>query len=141
MQSSDGFGQFMGPDPRSLREAELHPDVETTEDDDRFQRLYSNCQSSFERKVLEQIRKGGFLLPTDAQRTIYDKEGIPVASADFFYETRKLVIFIDGPPHEKDYVANADKEKRKKVKSLGYRVLAISHKKMEDDLHTLKSRL
>jgi very-short-patch-repair endonuclease len=89
--------------------------------------------------VLEQIRKRGLPLPTDTQHTIYDKEGIPVASADFFYETRKLVIFVDGPPHEKDYVASAAKEKRKKVKSLGYRVLAISHKKMEDDLHTLRA--
>ena len=102
--------------------------------------LYDSCQSVLECKVLEQIRKRGFPLPTDVQRTIYDKEGILVASADFFYETRKLVIFVDGPPHGKDYVASADKEKRKKVKSLGYRVLAIGHK-MEEDLHPLKSRL
>ena len=88
--------------------------------------------------MLEQIWERGLPLPSDAQRTIYNKEGTPVASADFFYETRKLAVFVDGPPHDKDYVASADKEKRKMLKSLGYRVLAIDHKKMEDDLETLK---
>jgi hypothetical protein len=132
---------------RSLRDAELRPDVEATEDndwfhgDDWFQLLYNSCQSSFERRVLEQIMERGLPLPTDSQRTIYDKEGVPVASADFFYETRKLVIFVVGPSHEKDYVASADKEKRKKVKALGYRVLAIRHSQVEDDLRALKSRL
>ena len=82
---------------RSLREAELRPDAEATGDNDGFQRLYDSCQSSFERKVLKQTRERGLPLPTDAQHTIYDKEDVPVASADFFYETRKLAIFVDGP--------------------------------------------
>lgn len=80
-------------------------------------------------------------LPTDAQRALYDGDDVPVASADFYYGTKRLVVFVDGPPHDKDYVASADEEKRKKLKALGYRVLAIRHDHTDEDLHTLKSRL
>ena len=39
-------------------------------------------------------------------------------------------MFVDGPDHEKDYVQHADIRKRKRTKSLGYRVLVI--KTLED---------
>jgi very-short-patch-repair endonuclease len=126
---------------RELRSAEVHSDVEDAGEDGGFRRLYEASQSSFERRVLEEIRKRGLPLPTDAQRTLYDKGGVPIASADFFYATRQLVMFVDGPPHGKDYVASADEKKRKKLKALGYRVLAIRHDHMHEDLSTLKSRL
>jgi hypothetical protein len=126
---------------RDVRRAELRSEVEEPDGADEYQRLYEKCQSSFERRVLKEIKDHGLPLPTDAQRTIYDRDDAPVASADFFYETKRLVIFVDGPPHDKDYVASADEEKRKKLKALGYRVLAIRHYHTHEDLRTLKSRL
>jgi very-short-patch-repair endonuclease len=91
--------------------------------------------------VLRRINERGWSLPTHAQRTVYDKQGTPIASADFFYEPKKLVVFVDGPPHDKDYVASADEGKRKKLKALGYRVLAIQCDEMDDGLLKLGQRL
>jgi very-short-patch-repair endonuclease len=64
-----------------------------------------------------------------------------VASADFFYEPKRLAVFVDGPPHDKDYIASADEEKRRRLKALGYRVLVIRYDRKDHDLHTLKNRL
>ena len=59
---------------------------------------------------------------------MYDKE-TPVAEADFFYKPN-VVIFVDGDPHEKDYVKKADETKRDKLRALGYTVVSI--KNIED---------
>lgn len=126
---------------RNLRNAELHPEGDEPTESDRYQGLYEKCGSAFELRALRQIKERGLPLPTDAQRTIYDNADAPVASADFFYENKKLVVFVDGPPHDKDYVASADEEKRKRLKALGYRVLAIRHDHFHEDLSTLESRL
>lgn len=93
-----------------------------------FDELLNKCQSNFERNVLFEIQKRNINLPDEAQKIISDKD-IPIASADFFYKP-DIVVFVDGSPHEKDYVQKADEEKRRKVKGLGYRVISI--KKMDD---------
>jgi hypothetical protein len=46
------------------------------------------------------------------QPIIYDGDA-PVASADFFYAPRTLVL-VDGSPHYRDYIAAADQAKRKR---------------------------
>ncbi|HYN44437.1 MAG TPA: DEAD/DEAH box helicase [Candidatus Limnocylindrales bacterium] len=90
--------------------------------------LMNKCQSNFERNVLFEIQKRNINLPDEAQKIISDKD-IPIASADFFYKP-DIVVFVDGSPHEKDYVQKADEEKRRKLKALGYRIISI--KKMDD---------
>ncbi len=90
--------------------------------------LLNKCQSNFERNVLFEIQKRNINLPDEAQKIISDKD-IPIASADFFYKP-DIVVFVDGSPHEKDYVQKADEEKRRKLKALGYRVISI--KKIDD---------
>ena len=100
--------------------------------DNSFDELLAKCQTELERTVLRAIRDRGWPLPNDAQRTIYDK-GIPIASADFFYEP-KTVVFVDGPDHKKDFVNAGDKVKRDKLLGLGYVVIVIHNEAIEEDL-------
>ncbi len=46
------------------------------------------------------------------------------AIADFFYAPG-ILVFVDGSPHYKDYIAAADDGKRKRLKAKGYQIVAI----------------
>ena len=50
-----------------------------------------------------------------------------------------IVGLAVGPPHDEDYVKKDDVEKRKKLKSLGYRVYTIHHANIEDGITKLAS--
>jgi len=103
--------------------------------EDRWASLEAGCQSEFERQVLHAIRARGLPLPDAAQQTLYDGDE-PVAIADFYYDP-KIVIFVDGSPHYRDYVAAADATKRKRLKARGYRILAITGDQLDERLDTL----
>jgi very-short-patch-repair endonuclease len=109
--------------------------VEVVVDEDRFAALAAQCQSALERQVLVAIRQRGLPLPASAQETLYDGDE-PIAIADFFYEP-KIVVFVDGSPHYRDYVAAADATKRRRLKAKGYRILAIVGDQSEESLDTL----
>jgi very-short-patch-repair endonuclease len=66
--------------------------------------------------------------------------GEPIAEADLFYEPR-IVVFIDGPDHDKDYVGAADEAKRRKLKARGYQVVVIHHAAVDDGVKELAERL
>jgi hypothetical protein len=85
------------------------------------------CESSFEQEVLHAIQDGGFELPDEAQKVIYDGDE-PVTKPDFFYDRpgSSIAVFVDGPDHDKDYVKQDDKYKRQRLKRMGYRVVVIS---------------
>jgi superfamily II DNA or RNA helicase/ribosomal protein L37AE/L43A len=107
---------------------ELSP-IDTETDDEHFEQLWAACESSLEREVLEAVRDGGFPFPDMAQKTIYDDDE-PVAQADFFYEATErpqpIVVFVDGPDHQKDHVERDDSAKRERLLRLGYRVVSVS---------------
>jgi hypothetical protein len=113
----------------NMEAASLSQIIEESEDrdDGKFDELLSNCESSFERDVLHSVRNQGFELPDEAQKVIYDGDE-PVAKPDFFYKRpgRSVAIFVDGPAHEKDYVKQDDKQKRTRLKQMGFRVIPIS---------------
>ena len=71
------------------------------------------------------------------QKTIYEEDE-PIAIADFFYEPRVLV-FVDGSPHYRDYVETADESKRRRLKAKGYRIVAVTD--IEGGLAELRARL
>lgn len=125
----------------TLGNAEVIPSG-VVDTDERFHELLEKCQSSFEKEILELIRERKIPLPDESQFTISDEHGIPIASADFYY-IPKIVVFIDGSPHYKDYVADADEQKRKWLKSMGYRLLVIKGSKADIDhqLDTLSKML
>jgi very-short-patch-repair endonuclease len=106
---------------------------------ERFERLLSQCQSSFEREVLQAIRDAELRLPDEAQKTVYDG-GEPIVTSDFFYAPR-LLVFVDGSPHYKEYVLAADEQKRHQLRALGYRILAITPEDIDERLEELAGRL
>lgn len=101
--------------------------------EEHFDALMDKCESSFEKGVLKEIEKLGIELPDDAQKTIYD-ENNPITIADFFYSP-SLAVFVDGSPHDQEYVSDMDKKKRMKIKQMGFRVYSISNM---DDVKGLK---
>jgi len=115
------------------------PAVEPEVSEDRFAALAAQCQSELEREVLAAIRDRGLPLPDEAQKTIYDGDE-PLASADFFYAPR-IVIFVDGSPHYRDYVRAADERKRRRLKGLGYRVTVVKGEEPGSGLEELAGRV
>ena len=109
--------------------------VELQVSEDRFEALAAQCQSGLEREVLAAIRDRGLPLPDAAQKTVYDGDE-PLASVDFYYQPR-IVVFVDGSPHHRDYVAAADERKRRRLKALGYRILVIAGDALEEALTRL----
>ena len=104
-----------------------------------FEELEAKCQSDFEREVLAAIWDRDLPLPDEAQKTIYDGDE-PIATADFFYAPR-ILVFVDGSPHYRDYVQAADDRKRRRLKALGYRVVVVRAEEPEAGLDDLTGRL
>jgi len=98
--------------------------IKATSNIDLFSELEQKSESGFERQVLHEIKKRDYRLPDEAQKVISEGDE-PITIADFFYKPN-ICVFVDGPDHEKDYVAHADARKRKRIKSLGYRVMVIN---------------
>jgi hypothetical protein len=94
-------------------------------DGERLVSLRAACQSDLERAVLDAIVAQGILLPDASQQVINDRDGGPLAIADFYYDPR-IVVFVDGSPHYLDYVRLADDRKRRRLLALGYRIVIIS---------------
>lgn len=117
---------------RKLTNASIQP-LSISKSGKTLDELLNKCQSNFERNVLQEIQKRNINLPDEAQKIISEKD-ISIASADFFYKP-DIVVFVDGSPHEKDYVQKADEDKRRKLKALGYRVVSI---KNVDDIEGLR---
>lgn len=101
--------------------------------------LLAQCESNLEREVLQKIARRGLPLPAEVQKTIYDGDA-PVTRADFFYEPNHAV-FVDGPPHDQDYVQAIDANTRRRLRQLNYRPLVIRFDDQEAGLTELAQRL
>jgi very-short-patch-repair endonuclease len=104
---------------------------------DEYNKLLEFCESDFEKSVLDAIHRHKLPLPTDAQKTIFDGD-IQVAKADFYYDGEKVVVFVDGPDHDKDFVKESDRKKREKLDEMGHRVFVIRY---DEDLDNRLNRL
>lgn len=105
-----------------------------------FDNLMRQSTYESEKAVLKDIKKRQMRLPDEAQKIIYDNEGNPIASADFFYAP-KLLIFVDGSVHHLDYVNAGDEQKRRTLRSLGYRMVVINVEEIEAGLMELANKL
>ena len=103
--------------------------------------MFRPVPPDLERSILQAIRDRRLPLPDQAQAILRDKAGAPIASADFYYERGRVVVFVDGSPHYLDYVQSADERKRRQLKALGYRVVVIEAAAMEKGLHELAERV
>ena len=103
--------------------------------------LEARCQSDLERQVLQAIHRHGLPLPDAAQPPLYERDGAPLAVADFYYERGRVAVFVDGSPHHRDYVQAADERKRRRLKALGYRVVVVKADEPEAGLNDLAARI
>jgi hypothetical protein len=103
--------------------------------------LEVQCQSDLERQVLHAIHDRGLPLPDGAQETLYDTDESPLAVADFYYRRGRVVVFVDGSPHYRDYVQVADERKRRRLKALGYRIVVVTADEPEAGLEELAARV
>ncbi|MCP4544844.1 MAG: DUF1998 domain-containing protein, partial [bacterium] len=110
-------------------------------DEDALAVLDAQCQSDLERQVLQAIHDRDLSLPDTAQEILYDSDGSPLAIADFYYQRGRIVIFVDGSPHHRDYVQAADERKRRRLKALGYRVVVVRSEEPATGLDDLATRL
>lgn len=112
---------------RKLQGLELIP-CGNSDDADHYKSLIDGCDSDFERKVLNKIKDAGLPLPSDGQKIIYHKDE-PVAKPDFAYldNGRNLLIFVDGPDHDKENIKTDDKKKRSRLRLMGYSVHEIRY--------------
>lgn len=92
--------------------------------EDRLEELMASCDSDFERDFLRKTVDLGLPLPDESQKVIYDRDGVPIAKPDFFYEPN-IAVFVDGAPHRMEHVSRADESKRDKLRALGYAVVSI----------------
>ena len=124
---------------RSLEQSELRPSSGPRLND-RLSELLKTCGSGFEKEILLRLVKDNLPLPDSGQFVIYEGDR-KVAKPDFYYKQKNIAVFVDGPPHDKDYVRKDDEQKRKELKALGYRIFSISHTNIDDDFLKLKSGL
>jgi very-short-patch-repair endonuclease len=108
-----------------LESALVRP-VISTSDLKRCEELLTLCESEFEKNVLREVCKRGFPLPSDAQKTIFEVDE-PVAQADFYYDDRSIVVFVDGEHHDAEPTKSTDKTKRERLEAMGYRIFVIRY--------------
>jgi hypothetical protein len=109
-------------------------------DQTHFDELLSKCEWDSERIVLEGIKQKRLKLPDEAQKTIYDPTGFPIAICDFFYEPKTLV-FVDGSVHYLDFIQASDDDKRRRLRERGYRIVVIDVYNLDAGIGELKRKV
>ncbi len=113
---------------RGLLNCRVEPRVRGVSREEHLSTLRARAQSSFERRFLDFLSEGGYRLPDDAQKSFQE----PRCIADFFYEPN-VVVFCDGPPHDRADQPRVDEAVRRELEARGYRVLVI---RWDQDIET-----
>jgi hypothetical protein len=79
-----------------------------------------DANSDGEKKFLEYLYHNGLRLPDEAQKLFSECYVQP----DFYYKQGNVAVFIDGKPHDKQEVRQADDQKRRCLENQGISVLA-----------------
>ncbi len=108
--------------------------------DDHLQHLKERCQSSLERRFLDELSERGIRLPDRAQSPFEVMPGVNTV-ADFYYRP-DLYIYVDGPHHDTDTQRKKDAEIRDAMLMFGLEPFVIRHDDVwNDKLETLRNRL
>ncbi|GIK54191.1 MAG: RNA helicase [Planctomycetota bacterium] len=91
---------------------------------ERMLALRKRCDSSLEKKWLDQLDALSLTPPSDAQFLIEVASTRP----DFYYADHNVVIYIDGPPHDTPEQIRADEAITRRLQEMGYVVIRFHHK-------------
>jgi very-short-patch-repair endonuclease len=90
---------------------------------DKLDEMLRLCDSELERKWLRLVHEKNFAIPTHAQRRIASCGTKP----DFFYEDKRVAIYIDGPVHDQDDTIEIDDQVEARLRARGVKWLRFHH--------------
>lgn len=85
--------------------------------------LIKLTQSSLEREFIDWLYENGYRMPDKAQVLIED----PYARPDFYFESGRVCVYVDGPAHEDELVRQRDAIDRAKLERRGYQVVSVTY--------------
>jgi ATP-dependent helicase YprA (DUF1998 family) len=91
--------------------------------DEQFERLNRSAASDLEKRWLTFLHKGKYRLPTEAAKLFPQVQTRP----DFFYAQEKVVVYVDGAPHDFAERQVRDAQQQRAMEDLGYIVLRFRH--------------
>lgn len=94
---------------------------------DPFETLLATSISSLEKEWLMFLKDQGFWLPDQGQHYLEEYDVNP----DFEYEEKQVLVFIDGPAHEKETQKSKDGIISARLQDAGYTVIRFTHDKNE----------
>jgi hypothetical protein len=113
----------IGPLLASLLSARVESAPTGQSRDEHFDRLSRLAGSDLERRWLHFLRERNHRLPSDAAKLFEEAHTRP----DFFYAEDKVVIYVDGPPHDHVDRQARDAKQEQAMEDLGYIVLRFRH--------------
>ena len=116
-----------------LTSAAAHPKAQGASRDDHYERLLNAIDpaSSLERGFIQYIQDNGHILPDKAQ---YRPTKQVPAQADFYYESKRACVFIDGQSHDSPSQHSKDTTTREDLEDLGFQVIVVRYDSFENQI-------
>ncbi|MHA2636736.1 MAG: DEAD/DEAH box helicase [bacterium JZ-2024 1] len=105
---------------RALLNCRVERRIQGMSREEHLKQLLDRARSHFERQFLNFLAEGGYRIPEEAQKSFQE----PRCIADFFYEPN-VVVFCDGPPHDRPHQRQVDEAIRREFLARGYLVIVI----------------
>ncbi len=108
----------------SLARAEVRASPVPVAREAHLRALLDQCQSDLEREFLLFLERHNLALPSEAQVLMPQARSRP----DFLYREHRVVVYVDGPPHDFPDRQRRDCEQQRALEDLGYTVVRFGHR-------------